>query len=718
MKLRNYFFVMLMIAFTGSVYAQQPGNTGADETGVLADPIYVPSIAKQIQDGTLVLADNTPTEGRPKRQYGNRVIPGKGSMGPDLALQTTPPSRMANPPFLIFEADISQATPSDPTGAVGPNHYIGAWNSAFRIFDKAGNPLTPEASLSTLFPGNNIGDPIVLYDQMADRFIVTEFDSSPNGFNVAVCEGSDPVNDGWHIYTTGFGTGSFPDYTKFSVWPDGYYVTANIGNRRVFAVEREKMLNGETAQFQFFNLTGIQTSGFFSPQGFHHTAGSHPKPGNFNVVYLQDDAWGGVATDHLKIWTINVDWETPANSTISTPQELATTDYISVFDGGSFSNLSQPGGPDIDALQATIMNQAQFRQFDGYNSVVFNFVVDTDPTAGELAGIRWYELRQPESGMPWTIHQEGTYTAPAGRHAFSGSMAMDIYGNIGMGYSSVSTTDMISIRYTGRLQADPSGTMTFAEGLIGQSTANNPNLRFADYVHLTVDPENDRDFWHIAEYFNPSRRDIVGAFNLENTLPADDVAIVDILPNSGALTATEDITITIENYGTSTQTNIPVTYSIDGGTPVSEVYTGSIAPGATDTYTFTVQADLSTPGQLYRIETETNLAGDNFTDNDFYAENPKNDGVLSVGDLEIANAELIVSSTDNKKFDIVLNTSYNEVLPLSVYDVNGKILVFNNLVNEGNKFTYSLDMSYVASGIYLIKIGDKSIEKTAKIIVK
>jgi len=573
--------------------------------------------------------------------------------------------------------------------------------------------------LASIFPGNNIGDPIVIYDEMADRFLITEFDNSPNGFNVAVSQGPDPVNDGWYVYTTGFGTGQFPDYTKFSVWPDAYYVTANIGTRRVFAVEREKMLVGDPAQFQSFFLTGISTFGFYSPQGFHHTGGSHPELGNFSVVYMQDDAWSGVANDHLKIWTINVDWETPGNSSISAPQEIPVTDFIGVFDGGSFSNLSQPAGPDIDALQATIMNQAQFRQFDGYNSAVFNFVVDTDPTAGELAGVRWYELRQDESGDPWTIFQEGTYTAPAGRDAFSASMAMDIYGNIGMAYSSVSTTEMISIRYTGRLKDDTSGDMTFAEELIAQSTQNNPGNRFADYVHLTVDPSNAKDFWHIAEYFNPNRRDYVGAFNFGPAqIPANDVAIVDILPDSGELTAAEDITITIKNYGTTTQTTIPVSYSVDGGAPVAEVYTGSIAPGATETFTFSVPADLSIMDQLYRIETLTALVGDEAPDNDYYAENTRNVAVLSVSDLEFDNAELLVTSTDNKNFDILLQTTYDDVLPLSVYDINGKLLVFNNLVNQGNRFQYDLNMSYMSSGVYLVKIGSGEIEKTAKIIVK
>ena len=480
------------------------------------------------------------------------------------------------------------------------------------------------------------------------------------------------------------------------------------------------MLEGETAQFQSFQLGGVSTFGFYSPQGSHVTAGSQPEPGNFTVAYMQDDAWSGVADDHIKLWTINVDWEDSSNSTISSPQELTVTDFIGVFDNGSFSNLEQPAGPDIDALQATVMNQMQYRQFLDYNSMVLNFVVDTDPTGGELAGVRWYELRQTDAGQPWTIAQEGTYTTPtAGRHAFSASMGMDIYGNIGMAYSSVSTAERISIRYTGRLRDDAAGDMTVAEQTIAQSSNNNPGNRFADYVHLTVDPVNDRDYWHIAEYFEPNRRDVVGVFNLGNTLPANDVAIVDIEPNSAVgLTATEDITVTIENYGTATQTSIPVSYNVDGGTTVSETYTGSIAPGATDTYTFTVQADLSGSNQLYRIESRTELAGDDWEQNDFYGENVRNIEILSVEQLQIANADLQVISNDNKVFDVLLRTTYDEVIPIQVYDTNGKQIVFNNLVNSGNRYAYKLDMSYMSSGVYLITVGRGDIQKTAKIIVR
>ena len=124
-----------------------------------------------------------------------------------------------------FEAHSGFSTPTDPTGAVGPNHYVYAFNSGFGIRDKSGNVLVPEASLATIFPGESLGDPIVVYDNYADRFIIMQFSNTPNGFLIAVGQGPDPVNDGWFTYR--FNTGSFPDYEKLSIWSDGYYITAN-----------------------------------------------------------------------------------------------------------------------------------------------------------------------------------------------------------------------------------------------------------------------------------------------------------------------------------------------------------------------------------------------------------------------------------------------------------------------------------------------------------
>lgn len=604
--------------------AQDNGPMKATSSGVMPEATSVPSIAEQIANGTFKGVDpnQTPRLGQPKRSGANKTVPGKGLPTENDVLaqyQKETSKHRGRSPLMVFDANTSNYTPSDPTGAAGLNHFVGGWNVGFRIFDKQGNPLTPAASLSTLFPGNNLGDPIVLYDKDADRFIITEFDSSPNGFNIAISKGPNPVTDGWWVYTTGFTTGSFPDYPKFSIWSDGYYVTANINSaNRTFVMERDKMLDGLPAKFVALPLPGIGTSGFYSPQAFNISNGDMPPPGNGYIVYLQDDAWSSVSFDHLKIWTINVDWENTPNSTISAAQIVNTTPFISVFDGGSFSNRPQPSGPQQDILQATIMNQAQYRRFQGYNSVLFNFVVDTDASSSELAGIRWYELRQTADGEPWEIYQEGTYISPYNnKDAFSGSMAMDGQGNIGMGYTTVSTQEMIAIYYTGRLASDPLGVMTIDETLIGQSTSNNPSNRLADYVHLTLDPVDDITFWHIAEYFKSGqRRDVVGVFQIASVL-ATDIGVFSIdAPVNGALSDNEPVTITIFNYGLSDQTDIPLTFKVDTNDVVTEVFAGPLAPGESFQYTFETLADLNIVGNTYLLTVGAILDGDMVPEND------------------------------------------------------------------------------------------------------
>ncbi|HEY9115539.1 MAG TPA: GEVED domain-containing protein [Bacteroidales bacterium] len=621
--------VAIVLSASSTLFSQNPGAEKAGEYGIMQKPIVVPSIAQQIKDGTFkgVEPNEEPKLGPEKRRGANITVPGKGFPKGNDALvenQMSATKRDAKEPLLVFDANVSSYTPSDPTGAVGPDHFIGAWNIGFRIFDKEGNPLTPAASLSTLFPGNAIGDPIVFYDAEAERFVITEFDGNPNGFNMAVCQGADPVNDGWYIYTTGFETGQFPDYTKFSVWSDGYYVTANIGaSNKVFAVERDEMLLGNAAQFVGFPLPGITTSGFYSPQFFNVTNNDLPPAGNATVVYMQDDAWSGVSTDHLKFWTVNVDWDDISNSTISQPIEIETTPFISVFDGGSFSNVPQPGGPDQDVLQATIMNQAQYRRFPTYNSAIFNFVVDTDGSSGELAGIRWFEFRQATDSDPWEIYQEGTYLSPYNdKHTFSGSMVMDGQGNIGMGYTTCSTQERIAIYFTGRYANDPLGQMTLDETLIAQSTSNNPSNRLADYVQLSLDPSNDKTFWHIAEYFKSSQRtDVVGVFQIASNF-ANEVGVVSIdEPVDGPLSDTTSITVTVFNYGGVEQISTPVSYTLDGVQVVTEFILDTIPSGNEFQYTFETKADMSEVGATYEITAYTDLVGDEYRENDTIRKN-------------------------------------------------------------------------------------------------
>jgi GEVED domain/Secretion system C-terminal sorting domain len=843
---------------------------GPSYTGTFDSMVYVPSIASRMNE--LTKPDDTPREAQDKRSLRDQVIIGKDVQTWDdyLASHPHPESQSVRvlPPTLVFEAFGSNSSPTDPTMAVGPNHVLVTYNTAFVIYDKAGNQLLPPTAPNpAIFPGSGCCDLTVTYDTAADRWVLTFLGANPS---IAVSDGPDPINDGWYVYSQ-----SFNDYQKLSVWSDGYYMTQNSqGSNKIFALERDEMLAGNpAAQIAGFNLPGIQgTTPFFSSQFFNVSDGNMPAPGGATVVFLQDDAFGGIPTDHIKYWTVDMDWVVIGNSTVSAATEIATAPFISIFDGGSFSNLSQPGGgADIDAIQNTVMNMGQFRKFAGHNSAVFNFVVDTDGGGGELAGIRWYEFRQAADNQPWTLYQEGTYTSPDGKHAWMASMIMDANGNIALGYSSMAgptTPNPLNFRvgsyYSGRFDGDPLGTMTVVEEVIGVSTANVPNLRYCDYNKMTIDPSNDDEFWFINEYINSGRKGIVGVFQLSPNTTVDDIGVTSIIaPVSGPLTNAEDITITIRNFGINDILNPEVQYDIDGGAPVIENYSGTLAAGAIETFTFATQADLSAPGD-YTITASTNLSGDtnpgnddvtkvvtngilycspsmdcsfgdgfqlfsiqeinnpsgcegyadftnlvanldlgttydltvttgygdqnvkvwiDFNDNGIFANDEvvvpnfviapgqgagsytvtvdltipagaaigehrmraksnwqapvpndacttttygetedytANIGSLGIEDLSIANAELIVISKENNQFEIKLITDFDGTASIAIYNVLGHTLAFNNLEKEENAFNYSLDMSYAAAGVYIIKMGDQrsNTYKVARIVVK
>lgn len=639
----------------------------------------MPSLSSRAALNPAVPLSEPPEDGRASK---NLVVPGKDKQTTNDALASSPDrlkGRIASrDASLVFDVNNNVSSPSDPVLAVGPDHVFIVFNTGFIIYDKDGNDLTGPLNTNNIFSSTGCCDLTASYDAAADRWVLSLLFNS-GGAEVAVSDGADPLTSSWNLYSLS----QINDYQKLSVWSDGYYVTDNTGStNKVWALERTAMLAGETtAGIQSFNLPGMTTSGFSSPQVLNVTDANMPADGGATAVYLQDDAWGGVSFDHLKVWTIDVDWATPANSTVSAATQLATTPFISVFDGGSFSNLAQPGGgSSIDALQATIMNQAQFRKFPDHNSAVFNFVVDADATPGELAAVRWYELRQPADNTPWDIEQEGTYTAPDGRHAWAASMMMDQFGNIGMGYTSMAgptTPDPTSFRvssyYTGRFANDPPGTMTVAEELIAAGNSNINGIRYGDYSKIDIDPVNNKEFWFITEYRHNGGADVVGRFQIASDL-ANDVGVIAIdAPTDGALTNAEPVTVTVFNYGMDPVSGFDVSYRIDGGTVVTEPYVGTLASSASAQHTFATTSDLSTVGQTYAVKAYTGYAADEFNGNDTTVQNVTHLHAVDMGVTAITGPSTGsgLSATENV---VVVIKNFGTATQTSVpvfYTVNG-----------------------------------------------
>jgi subtilisin-like proprotein convertase family protein len=678
---------------------------------------YVASIASRMND--LVRPDlQQQKEMLDGRSSKYDVVIGKGSEGDDPLAKYSDNLRNSIPsktPELVFETGSSNSQPTDPAGAVGPNHYISVINTAFQIFDKSGNSLTGGlvSPNPTIFPLGGCCDLTASYDNVADRWILSFLGG---GVQVAVSDGPDPVNDSWTVYSYS----AVSDYQKLSVWRDGYYMTENTTSaNKLHVFQRDAMIDaaseGTEPQILSFSLPGLLTSGFHSPQVLNISNDNWPTTGGATVMYMQDDAWSGVDTDHVKLWNVDIDWETPENSEVSAAVELSTTEFVSVFDGGSFSNLPQPnGGATVDALQATIMNQAQYRKFATYNSALFNFVIDVDGSSTKQAGIRWYELRQTADGEPWEIYQEGTYTAPDNRHAWNASLIMDVQGNIGMGYtgmSSANSTDdsvLLGSYYTGRYSGDPINVMTIDEGTILAGDANIASTRYGDYSKIDVDPANDKKFWFVNEVMSNGRKNIAGVFQIAANA-ANDVAVISLdTPVTGILTSTETITVTIRNFGENSATGFDVSYQVNSGTVITETFTETIASNESVQFTFTTTADLSSEGQVYSILSSVTLTDDEDSSNDsitteithVYSNDIGVTAITGPDDGEALTNESVVVTIEN--FGTATQSNFQ-----ASYSINGAPSVSENVVgplDAGTSISYTFSTlgNFSMDGTYTV----------------
>jgi PKD repeat protein len=441
--------------------------------------------------------------------------PNKFLQTQDPALQEAVKDNMPVPMAPIQNFDGISNTwgvyPPDTQGDVGPGHYVQVVNLGFQIWNKTGTSLYGPANLSTIWTGipspwnnTNNGDPIVLYDQAANRWMISQF-SLPNttqyAMLIAISQTDDPTG-AWHRYVFEFGS-KMPDYPKFGVWPDGYYMAINQfisgsswGGVGACAFERSKMLTGDpTARMVYFDLGAASDPGGMLPADWDGTTAPVANEPNY-FSYFND--WSSTTTRYLKIWNFHVDWTTTTNSTFSEAASLVTASFNTV-DG----NVIPQSGSTVllEALGDRLMYRLQYRNFGDHRSMVTNHTVDANGTG--RAGIRWYELRNTGSG--WSIYQQGTYS-PDATYRWMGSIAMNASGDIALGYSASDATIFPSIRYTGRLAGDPLGQMTFAEQTImaGTGYQSGTAARWGDYSMMSVDPVDDATFWYTTEYIQTS----------------------------------------------------------------------------------------------------------------------------------------------------------------------------------------------------------------------
>ena len=521
MKLKNIFF--LLVIMSASLQAQEAMNLEFTTEVLQPIEVYVtePMWSYPQVDPASFPEKEFPRGGmlsgkrQQKADWLNSV--GESPTNVDPLIQEGGFTRTANPPIISFDGFNSNASPPDPTGAVGPNHIVEMTNTVWGVFDKDGNVAAgfPKQLSDPLGAGN--GDPIVVYDREADRWVITQFNFGSQ-FKIAVSTTPDPTGT-FTVYAYSSGSNDYPHY---GIYGNSYICTGNFSsNGRFHAFNRQKMIDGDpTAEMVVLNLPNYTGGTIFQAPQPAHSEGAGMAPGPAPILWFQDDAWGGISTDHMKVWDFEVDWANPGGATISSPLEIelaAFDSFIAGTGGDAFANLQQPGTTQrIDALVQVLNFQTHRYDFGTHESIVYNFVVE--PVNGtKIAALRWGELRK-SGGGDWELYQEGTFVDPTGNESvFMGGIGMDQEGNIAMGYIKTGANTFPSLFFTGRKDGDPLGQMTLGETLIVEGVSSlTINSRYGDYAQLARDPVDDLTFWHTSEYSGQPRKNRITAFKVSD----------------------------------------------------------------------------------------------------------------------------------------------------------------------------------------------------------
>lgn len=392
--------------------------------------------------------------------------------------------------------------PPDPCLDVSSNHVIqminGPGGAYFEIWDRSGSLVQSQMYMDAITGISGLGDPIVLYDQFADRWLLSEFASAGNKLIVMISQTNDPLG-AWYVYS--YNTPNFPDYPKYSIWSDAYIVTTNESSPAVYALDRTQMLSGNPGTAQRFTVPPYGTLAFQALTPVDVDGSTLPPSGSPALVMrMADDAWDPTLTqDQLDIFEFDIDFNTPSNTTLTLVEELATSPFDTHLCGyTSFACIPQQGsGITLDPLREVLMNKIHYRNFGSYEAMVMCHATDVDAT--DRAGVRWYELRRTTGD--WSIHQEGTYS-PDTESRWMASIALNAAGDIGLAFNISSSNSYPSLKYTGRRSCDALGMMTEPEIFLATGGGANSSNRYGDYASMSVDPVDD-SFWFTGEY-NPT----------------------------------------------------------------------------------------------------------------------------------------------------------------------------------------------------------------------
>ena len=598
------------------------------------------------------------------------------------------------------------ALPPDVNGHVGGTQYVQWNNLSFAIWDKQGNKLYGPAAGRTLFQplggvcaSHNDGDPVVNYDVLAGRWILSQLVvyASP-GFShqcVAVSL-TDDATGSWYLYDFTTDPVDFVDYPHMAVWPDGYYMAAHIfggggyyyAAGRIYAFERDKMLNGQPARMLSKDLKqygGYPQYGFLAAD---LDSALPPPQGEAEFVIGPDPA----STTLLDSTRVAVTWGATATITFTETQINASWGLAPCVNNSSGRDCvpqPSPASPSayLDSLEQHMMYRLAYRNFGGspvQESLLGNITVNGSSSTPAHGAIRWFEFRNDGTSTATpTVYQAGTFD-PDNEYRWMGSIAMDKDHNIALGYSRSSTTTKPSIYVNGRLGTDPPntlGTETLMMAGGGVQTAYN---RWGDYTSMTIDPIDQCTFWYTGEYlvnngtFNWGTR--IAAFKFPSCTPTSWGQVVGTIASCATGAPIPGVIVSVGGYSGASDASGHYTIAVPAGT-----YTASAAAAdrnCTSSSPVTVSVIVPTDGTVTQ---------------DFCMNGTSKIelGSVAINDTAAGNGNGVVNR--NECFDLSVNIANNGCARESAISATLTTSTANVTVTQGNSF-YP-DLAAGASGV-------------------
>src|SRR5438874_5441376 len=549
--LAGIFVAMLGMGTFSSAFAQRRGATNQDAPGT-----QTPDVVRMVGPVRLDMdlrdlpwvAPKAPHEEQPLYRHPRPTQPPQTSSGygtsglarvQSLLKNIWQPQPTMPGPLLTFEGhnNTCGCFPPDSDGDVGPNHYIEAINESIKIFDKSGNTLAGPTTYNSFFSGltgtpcanANDGDPFVIYDQIADRWMISDFafPSFPGSSFwqcIGVSQTSDPVSGGWFLYALQVDPANptfLGDYPKFALWNSGgapaqnaYFLMMNLFSSpttfngvRAYALDRASMLAGGPTHAIGYTLSAADVGDSYSFVASTFRTGLPPPAGrNAFVLAIDSPASGGVTLTHIHGRLFHVDFAVPANSIFGVGAnhmpnaEITVNGFVDAFTTTTNLVPQQGTATKLDTLGDKIMTPVVYQNLAGTESLWADSTVILNYPTGPTA-VRWYQFDVTGGSFPATAVQQQDWTnGDDGLWRWMPSIAVDMTGNTAIGYSASSPSQFPSIRYAGRLVTDPPSNLSQGEATMFPGTASQTSTsRWGDYTMTTLDTDG-MTFWHVNEY--------------------------------------------------------------------------------------------------------------------------------------------------------------------------------------------------------------------------